>query len=808
VSSTHGKTVVLAGLIEDGSAVSLSSLKFLVDLACTSSVPDARVLVHARRGSADLFAMAVRALLDLHPHPHLSCPDGEGRLDIRPEPDEDALREMLPDEEGEGPSVSNRIDRIAALREVQRREVAAYLDANDLTDEEVHDTVIVVADLDVAFLPPASQVVDTALNMLSNQDRVKTKVDVVCSAGVEAHGGYYDTFATVLLPDTFVYDANWRLNRAVRPEEDASMIVGGGYPPFTNWELLRWFDRVAAERGGSVPVKSCFGGLALYRAERWLDDRCGYVLPEEEEERSRLVERYANFEGRPCEHVVFNSCLRDVDPLTSIEVRPDLRPMWHVGDGSAVRASSNLDDLAGGGEWNEVERRLRESVEAGLSHGWGGYGRVDGTICPPGWGGGNSTNLTMMVGTGVGNMTNGTMNGTMLGCCWDSLEEINKSEMEWNGTLCLGGGNVTVGNGTLWPNGTWPNMTWPNATWPNMTWPNMTWPNATNCTHYEGVRTYVLCPNTLFQLDDGDTGLNVTKPNVTFQCGFNSTGDNNCTIQGGFVHVHVRANVTNPIGNVTVRGVTSVDAGDYNILAEGINGPNASGTVSFENCTFKDGSGNYGIVRHLYTDPFSRVGDKSLELSFDNCTFADNENTSTDDDKYPSSFGIKAMFLAANAALSFRNSSFVNNFVPYFGEGIARSALVAGSRVKVLSNAFVSNDVGNAMVIAALEREDDGRNVYIDNVYQSDNVCVDCIMGAGGECYCNAEGEPVGPDLEEPEVESSEGPGADPTAPEEDDSSTPVGARSAGPKRFAAAGAAGGLAGAAVVLGMEFVFFV
>ena len=148
-------------------------------------------------------------------------------------------------------------------------------------------------------------------------------VDVLCACGVDkgGTGGYYDLFATVLLPDTFVLDLGGRSVQA-RPEENSSLING---PFFSHSDLLEWFKKEGGDTANPVPVRSCFGGLALYRASKWLDQNCSYMNPHPE-----INAKYGATwaEGLPCEHVVFHNCLQSVDPKVVVAVKPDLQTVW------------------------------------------------------------------------------------------------------------------------------------------------------------------------------------------------------------------------------------------------------------------------------------------------------------------------------------------------------------------------------------------------------------------------------------------------------------------------------------------------
>ena len=70
-----------------------------------------------------------------------------------------------------------------------------------------------------------------------------------------------------------------------------------------------------------VPVRSCFGGLALYKATSWLDSRCSYMS------RHPKDMKYASrFDNDTCEHVSFINCLHQNLPPLKVGVQPDMMP--------------------------------------------------------------------------------------------------------------------------------------------------------------------------------------------------------------------------------------------------------------------------------------------------------------------------------------------------------------------------------------------------------------------------------------------------------------------------------------------------
>ena len=85
-----------------------------------------------------------------------------------------------------------------------------------------------------------------------------------------------------------------------------------------------------------VPVRSCFNGLTLYRADVWLEPKCRYDSYHKDDD-AYLSKRYQH----ACEHIVFHECLRRVllekegggssssGEGLNIAVQPDMTTLWH-----------------------------------------------------------------------------------------------------------------------------------------------------------------------------------------------------------------------------------------------------------------------------------------------------------------------------------------------------------------------------------------------------------------------------------------------------------------------------------------------
>lgn len=271
--------------------------------------------------------------------------------------------------------IPNRIDRLQHARDYQRMHVQDLLAENYA---DLANSIIGLVDLDLHSFPLPSELVKQVARMKESSEGTGLEVDVLCAAGVEEHQdidgivteGYYDTFATVLEDGTFLYPVKGRVHDdGPRKEENASMIISEDFTPI---DVLAWFKNEGAFSDfkgnfemNPVPVKSCFGGLTLYRADKWLDERCSYNGGQSDRSADILAsQQYANRQdNRTCEHVVFHACLQEFHPNITVAVQPDLRTQW-VNDKKPNKDSATKSKSQ---ELNsniiEIERRRLVSVD-------------------------------------------------------------------------------------------------------------------------------------------------------------------------------------------------------------------------------------------------------------------------------------------------------------------------------------------------------------------------------------------------------------------------------------------------------------
>lgn len=224
---------------------------------------------------------------------------------------------------------SNRVERIAMIRNAQRERVRQLWLQDRLASPSTltQADVVIMADLDLFRLPTVSRVLEQAESIATTPD-----LDVICAAGVtmasQEELWYYDTYATVLLPDTYVHPLKRRLIKEYFAGENHSLVRSDNqHGSFTQGDLMRYLQQQAADTG-TVRVRSCFGGLSIYRATTFFEPKCSYTRRDDQPD----LDRYASEnDGSPCEHVVFQTCLQDTPGLLStakIAIDPSLLLLW------------------------------------------------------------------------------------------------------------------------------------------------------------------------------------------------------------------------------------------------------------------------------------------------------------------------------------------------------------------------------------------------------------------------------------------------------------------------------------------------
>ena len=247
------------------------------------------------------------------------------------------------------------------------------------------EAVIGVLDLDLFDYPTPLELIETARNYIAmssssssssgttsgmidnnnnhnDQTTNNKKYHAICTNGLfvmksRSYNGYrrryYDTFSTILLPNSWLH-VDRDKPRGSLEGEDVEMAK------MNQDETLQWIlregtrhhplpnedDEEEEDEGQQlhqlfqpVPVRSCFNGLTLYRADVWLEPKCRYDSYHKDDD-AYLSKRYQH----ACEHIVFHECLRRVlleksgeeggssssgEVGLDIAVQPDLTTLWH-----------------------------------------------------------------------------------------------------------------------------------------------------------------------------------------------------------------------------------------------------------------------------------------------------------------------------------------------------------------------------------------------------------------------------------------------------------------------------------------------
>ena len=221
-------------------------------------------------------------------------------------------------------NAEGRIGKISHLRDVQRSILQHEFQQN--REMDVYNGAVIIADFDLQSWPSPQEINDRVGKLR------KGTHDVICSNGVVIKGKdkkYYDTFATIMLPDSFLIYLERRLFPEPYKNETKAFIRSDRNKSSISlesiWQMFHIFGRKSST--GLVDVRSCFGGLAVYRADLYLESDCTYQLDRDviDARDINTVMRYANKkEGRPCEHVVLHECFRSTNAKFDIAVDHDM----------------------------------------------------------------------------------------------------------------------------------------------------------------------------------------------------------------------------------------------------------------------------------------------------------------------------------------------------------------------------------------------------------------------------------------------------------------------------------------------------
>ena len=348
VAPTSKGQVWLAGIILDPANIADDVFDSIIQLNC-----DNKINVHVVTAATESSLYAANARYQKLTYNNSSC----GQFIVTAQPPHIS-------------SLSLRVDKIAAARDYQRDELQNLFYNNNNDNNNAHNTtgLVILTDFDLASFPNVDQVIRQVKIMMYRQNNKssisKQHYNIVCATGIMHRPyGYYDTFATVLLPDTFVYPIRGRLTRTFNEKEDYSSLIRSDdvYGTVTQFDLLDFFETKSRLRDDHpplpgnrdpfedvhsddffnqfvqpVPVKSCFGGFTIYNAATYFNPKCNYSAPYQrlydgKQNMTLEMKKYSSLRSqRPCEHVMFHNCLQRANKGKALAaVNPRLRSEWN-----------------------------------------------------------------------------------------------------------------------------------------------------------------------------------------------------------------------------------------------------------------------------------------------------------------------------------------------------------------------------------------------------------------------------------------------------------------------------------------------
>eukprot|EP00041_Stephanoeca_diplocostata_P031977 m.1010871 g.1010871 ORF g.1010871 m.1010871 type:complete len:436 (-) comp24061_c0_seq23:2748-4055(-) len=238
-----------------------------------------------------------------------------------------------------------RVGKIAKLRDVLRNIAFERYFSN--SSASFRPSVVAAVDFDMMEMPVLPAILEgidhvSGLREKEAPEHKLTSVDALCANGRDGTNVlrrfYYDIFATILLPNTFVFPLDKRKYPKLFPNEDETRIV---HTPRHGEDVYKLFTRedlsVLFNGGASVyPVRSCFGGITLYKPEVYFSPQCQYTIEPKVgrvgESEYNPGDRYScaaddSTEAAACEHVIFHECLRKERGL-NIAIGRDLVALW------------------------------------------------------------------------------------------------------------------------------------------------------------------------------------------------------------------------------------------------------------------------------------------------------------------------------------------------------------------------------------------------------------------------------------------------------------------------------------------------
>ncbi len=336
-NSLDGTDVWLAGIIIDVDTIADQIWNVILELNCRKRIGIHIIAKHSSEFNHGLVNRSKFQKKDTSE----SC----GPLVIQQEGNIELLKDKLSTQK-----TTNRIDRISFLRDYQRQILM-----EKYPDDEANGMkrgVVILVDLDLLQIPTAKEIWDQVQKLQAPS----YPHDSICALGTKVNVKedpetkkrkpipfYFDTYATVFLPDTFSHPLSRRLIPHHYPGEDPNFVRSDDpFHGFTQAHMWNYFRKEGAKSvSGNVDVRSCFGGMALYTSQVYFNSKCQYELKEgvqrsvesiqnkDAKRDVKTIMRYANNkELRPCEHVVLHDCLANRTLGFKIAVNPKLITIW------------------------------------------------------------------------------------------------------------------------------------------------------------------------------------------------------------------------------------------------------------------------------------------------------------------------------------------------------------------------------------------------------------------------------------------------------------------------------------------------
>ena len=348
-SNALSSNITLVGISFSDDTISDAAVKYLLEAACEYQIQSYILLskrIHKNLLEKKIYMLSQHLYMPLAKGGTVRQPACGQRIHVSEAPSETdlilATKERM-EKTGENlnlvegaPNNPLNKDRIATIKRIREHQREMLRDKVGLNVKDLKRNVIALFDLDMFDYPPILKVIDVSGKYMFsslNENMVKEdNIDAICSNGIQRSRWwdqfprkvYYDVFATILLPNTWpVLESKRTVPRGLLEGENITMSKIS-QPGLLDHFLTEGFQK-SKDSYKPVPVRSCFGGLTLYRADLWLHPTCRYDLYNKSLDVYRGKE-----EQQTCEHVVFHECLRQQREDFSIAVQPDMMTLWHL----------------------------------------------------------------------------------------------------------------------------------------------------------------------------------------------------------------------------------------------------------------------------------------------------------------------------------------------------------------------------------------------------------------------------------------------------------------------------------------------